>query len=323
MTFVIDIYDRYQDIADLVALERSPFDAAYVKGSDGGGPAIVRADNFVGAIKGIGLPVGLYHYAQLSPSPEVQANVLAQEVRRLGAFGLPPALDLEDPFRPNVQAREFARRFLLELRHIGFSSVVLYANTSMLTGIQAWTLDVPGLKIWAASYGGNDADYDQEDRERLNRAYPHPVWMHQYSSTGSVPGIPGNVDKNWMFDTLNGDDMLTQDDVDRVANAVWEQHRPHLDPASDVILPMWVWCVGANMGSWTAANRPIVMPTAEDIAAGLMTTLVPPLAVALAEHLPDEMDEERAQDIARMTVTNMAERMAASAQLESGQPPQG
>lgn len=214
MTLVIDIYDRYQDITNLVALKGSPFDGAYVKGSDGGSPAIVRADNFVGALKSIGLPVGLYHYAQLSPSPEVQANVLAQEVRRLGAFGFPPALDLEDPFRPNAQAREFARRFLLELRRVGFGSVVLYANTSMLTGIQAWTIDVPGLRIWAASYGGNDADYDQEDRDRLARAYPHPVWMHQYSSTGSVPGIPGNVDKNWLFDNPTGDDMpLTDDDV--------------------------------------------------------------------------------------------------------------
>lgn len=222
MTFGIDIYDRYQDITNTLALRGSPFDWAYVKGTDGGGRAPVRADTFVSTLKSIGLPVGLYHYAQLSPTPETQAQTLAEEVRRLAATGLPPALDLEDPHHAVFATQAFAFRFLAELKRQGFPIVVLYANTSMLNAIRAWELDAKlggGLRIWAADYGGNDADYDDEDRQRLARRYPHPVWIHQYSSTGSVPGIPGNVDKNWMFGDLTGDDDMP------TVREFWEDYR--------------------------------------------------------------------------------------------------
>ncbi|ALG07664.1 glycoside hydrolase family 25 protein [Kibdelosporangium phytohabitans] len=212
MALGIDIYDRYQDVSDWGALGRSGVAVVYVKGTDGGGLAPVRADGFVAGAKSIGKPVGLYHYAQKSPSPEAQADVLVREVRRLGADGLPPALDLEDPFTPGPAAREFARRFLLRLREHGYQQPVLYANTSMLNGIQAWTLPVPGLLVWAADYGSNDGDYDQEDRDRLRRRYPHPVWMHQYSSTGRVPGIPGNVDVNELFADIQEEDTVSWTD---------------------------------------------------------------------------------------------------------------
>lgn len=205
---VVDVYDRYQDITNMAAFAAAT-DAAYLKGSDGAGPAAVKADAFARVMHETDTPFGLYHYAQFSPSPEVQARVLAAEVKRLGATGLPPALDLEAPFSPNAVARDFAYRFLMELRRQGFDTVTLYANTSMLTGIRAWDLGVPGLRIWAATYGGNDADFDQDDRDRLARQYPHPVWLYQYSSTGRVPGIPQNTDLN-MFMTTDGwddDDM--------------------------------------------------------------------------------------------------------------------
>lgn len=221
MTFGIDVYDRYQDITNLLALQQSPFDWAYVKGTDGGGRAPVRADEFVRLLKPI-MPVGLYHYAQLSPTPEAQANVLADEVARLKAYGLPPALDLEDPHPAAYTTQAFALRFLLQLKVRGFPRVGLYANTSMLNAIRAWELDAKlggGLLIWAADYGGNDADYDDEDRQRLARRYPHPVWIHQYSSTGSVPGIPGNVDKNWMFGDPTGDDDMP------TVREFWEDYR--------------------------------------------------------------------------------------------------
>lgn len=222
MTFGVDVYDNYQDIVNALALRDSPFDWAYIKGTDGRGRARVSADAFVTTLHQAGLPIGLYHYAQLSPSPETQAQVLTEEVRRLGATGLPPALDLEDPHPATYATQQFALRFLAELKRQGFTAVVLYANTSMLNAIRAWELNGKlggGVRIWAADYGGNDADYDDEDRQRLARRYPHPVWIHQYSSTGPVPGIPGNVDKNWMFDELTGDDDMP------TVREIWEDYR--------------------------------------------------------------------------------------------------
>lgn len=213
---VVDIYDRYQDITDVAAFAAAT-DAVYLKGSDGGAPGPVRADAFAKVMRDTGTPFGLYHYAQFNPSPEQQARVLAAEVNRLGATGLPPALDLEAPFLPNQTARDFAYRFLTELQRLGFDAVTLYANTSMLTGIRAWTLGVPGLRIWAATYGNNDSDFDQDDRDRLARQYPHPVWLYQYSSTGRVPGIPQNTDLNMFMTVDEGDDMsLTQEQADQL-----------------------------------------------------------------------------------------------------------
>lgn len=213
MTYGIDIYDRYQDITNKLALRDSVYDFVYIKGTDGGGPASVRPDLFVDVIRSIGLPCGLYHYAQLSPTPEVQAEVLAAAIARTGARDLPPALDLEDPHPATFASRAFAERFLIRLVRLGFHYVTLYANTTMLNAIRAWELhDVIAqhggeLLIWAANYGNNDGAYTQSDANRLLAAYPHPVWIHQYSSTITVPGVPGNVDGNKMLHPLGEDDM--------------------------------------------------------------------------------------------------------------------
>jgi GH25 family lysozyme M1 (1,4-beta-N-acetylmuramidase) len=305
MALGIDIY-RYQIVDDWNEVKRHGVSFVYVKGTDGDGPALVRADNQVRGAQSVSLPAGLYHYAQLSPSPEVQADILTAEVLRLDATGLPPALDLEDPHKPGGAARDFAQRFLNRLRYNGFDSITLYANTSMLNGIVlAGGLDVPGLVIWAANYGPNDGV-----RHPLPKPWNTLAHIHQYTSTALVPGIRGRVDLNESLTEIPGVDMaLTQEDVNRVATAVWELHRPHLDPSVDTILPMWIWTVGANMGAWAAANRPIPVPPAGEIVDGLMTTLVPVLVAELLKQLPEGMDEERARDIARMTVQNIADRL--------------
>jgi GH25 family lysozyme M1 (1,4-beta-N-acetylmuramidase) len=209
MALGIDIY-RYQTVTDWNAVKRHGVSFVYVKGTDGGGPAIVRADSQVRGAQSVGVPVGLYHYAQLSPSPEVQADVLTGEVRRLGADGLPPALDLEEPHKAGPAARDFARRFIARMRANGFEHVTLYANTSMLTGIGAWTDydNDPGVVIWAAAYGPNDGR-----RHPLN--YRGRVNIHQYTSVGRVPGISGDVDLNELLIPVasKGSDMELTDKI--------------------------------------------------------------------------------------------------------------
>lgn len=247
MSLGIDIY-RYQTVTDWNAVRRHGVSFVYVKGSDGGGPAIVRADSQVRGAQGVGLPVGLYHYAQLSPSPEAQADVLHREVQRLGAFGLPPALDLEDPFRPDGTARDFTLRFLARLHQLGYPKVTLYANVSMLKGIGASTIDDdPSVVMWVANYSVNDGQ-----RHSLN--YSGRVDVHQYTSKGSVNGISNWTDlnealTNALFEGV--DDMPTAEEV---AKAVWEFQIKHLNPGPNdpAILPAWVWLAGANMGAWAA-----------------------------------------------------------------------
>ena len=204
----IDIY-RYQTVTDWEAVRRHGVGFVYVKGTDGGSPAIVRADAQVRGADSVSIPVGLYHYAQLSPSPEAQADVLAKEVRRLGATDLPPALDLEDPHTPGPVARDFALRFIARMRNQGFPRVTLYANTSMLTGIGGPDIDDDlDIVIWAASYGPNDG-------RRHPLRYAGRVDIHQYTSVGRVPGIDGVVDLNESLTDAperEEDDMISDQD---------------------------------------------------------------------------------------------------------------
>jgi GH25 family lysozyme M1 (1,4-beta-N-acetylmuramidase) len=299
MALGIDIY-RYQTVTDWNAVRQHGVSFVYVKATDGGGPAIVPADGQVRGAQSVGLPVGLYHYAQLSPSPEAQADVLTAEVQRLDATGLPPALDLEDPHRPGGAARDFAFRFLSRLRANGFGSVTLYANVSMLNGITADTLGVPGTVVWAAAYGPNDGR-----RHPLN--YGGRADIHQYTSVGAVPGISGHVDLNESLSELPGADMpLSQDDVNRIANAVWEQHRPQLDKP-DVLLPMWVWAVGSNMGAWAAATRPFPDLSLDDISKGLAAELAGPLSEELAQRDGAQDPDTMARNIARKLIERNAD----------------
>lgn len=221
MALGIDIY-RYQTVTDWQAVKRHGVTFIYVKGSDGGAPAVVRATAQVRGAQSVGIPVGLYHYAQLTPSPEAQADVLTAEVQRLGATGLPPALDLEDPFHPDGVARDFARRFLNRLRANGFDSITLYANTSMLNGITADTLGVPNTVIWAAAYGANDG-------RRRPLSYRGRVNIHQFTSVGIVPGISGRVDLNESLTpfALGGDVELNES----LRAYIW----PHTEEIQDTV----------------------------------------------------------------------------------------
>lgn len=218
----IDI-SRYQNVTDWNAVKRHGVRFVWVKGTDGGGPAPVqRADAQVAGARSVGTPVGIYHYAQLLPAPEAQADVLAAEVRRLearyGPLLVPPALDLEDPHVPGSAAATFARRFLARLKAHGFGRVTLYANTSMLTGIRADDIrrDIPGVVIWAARYGDNDG------RNNGLGGYRGWVDVHQYTSVGQVSGIQASgvdlneaANLNWM----NGDVM---DWKDRANGFFWD-----------------------------------------------------------------------------------------------------
>src|SRR5215211_1188784 len=175
MALGIDIYDRYQDVTDWAAVQRLGVRFVYIKGTDGGGAAVVRADSFVRGAESVGLPAGLYHYAQPTPSPEAQADVLVREVRRLGANGLPPALDLEGPFH-NLRleaASDFAQRFLRRVRASGFDRVTIYANTSFLSRLRPDRWAIPGLLIWAADYGANTGIRNPDLRPYSGRADIH------------------------------------------------------------------------------------------------------------------------------------------------------
>jgi GH25 family lysozyme M1 (1,4-beta-N-acetylmuramidase) len=174
----IDVYTRYQTVGDWGAVRQAGYEFCYVKVSDGDED---RADNGYGpAGRAAGLAMGAYHYAQFG-DPVAQADRLLGRAAAANLTDLAPALDLEDPFTGDQRAVDFAVAFLRRVRDRGHRPC-LYSNNNILTAI----LDkvrpaVPETLVWAARYGAEPA-------------VPYDVW--QWSSTGAVAGVSGDVDLN-------------------------------------------------------------------------------------------------------------------------------
>jgi lysozyme len=196
MTLGLDIHPVYQEHIDWTKLDPK-VKFLWLKVSDGNSPysklqsgRLYTSDAHAKGILSSGRLGGGYHYAQITWSPESQAAILAREVRRLGLFSLPPALDLEAPFVPGAAAKDFGRRFIIALRSHGFDKVAIYGYTSMLQAIRPDLWDIPGLIIWASRPGpiGELGIY----KGRTD--------VHQYTSAGHISGIAEAVDCN---ETLN------------------------------------------------------------------------------------------------------------------------
>lgn len=193
MAFGLDIY-RYQTVTDWGAVKRHTITDAegkrhsisYIwrKLTDGGGRAVSSGDSQVRGAKSVGIPVGGYHYAQFSPTPERQAEVFVAECRRLGALDLVPMLDLEAPFSPDSRARDFGVRFCRRVKALGLRPGV-YMSDSFARVLRPDQWDTKPV-IWIARYGAKPAYGGRYD-------------VHQYSSSGRVAGISGSVDLNWAY----------------------------------------------------------------------------------------------------------------------------
>jgi lysozyme len=180
----VDLFARYQKVTDWTAVRARGVGYIWVKLTDGGGRATNPGDGLVAGAHQAGIPVGGYHFAETSPSPEQQAAVFIGEVRRLGATGLVPVLDLETPFKPDAFAQDFGIRFCRAVEAAGFRPGV-YMNNGFARALRPDGWGIPGLVIWIARYGAHpDAAAGRYD-------------IHQYSSSGTVPGISaGGVDLN-------------------------------------------------------------------------------------------------------------------------------
>lgn len=291
----IDIYERYQDVSNWAAVARHGVRFCWIKASDGGTTFRTdpnrRPDALVAGARSVGIAVGLYHYAQFSPSPEAQADVLMGEVRRLGATGLPPALDLESPFSPNSAARDFAIRFLRRLVDHHRVRPAVYGNTSMFAGIRPDTWDIPGLVIWAADYGANTGTRNPDLRPYIGRAD-----VHQYTSKGTVPGIAGRVDLNeTITDALQEGDDMAGELADKVMQFMIERleglpddHPFHGKHVGDVLLDSTGYARSANakLDTLLETSGQALTPEQLQQLADLIATRVPAnLVGAFDDHL--------------------------------------
>lgn len=195
----IDV-SRWQGTIDWPRVAASGITFAFIKATDGidGSTWVdpVYATNVAGA-RAAGIVVGSYHFARPDlATPDdalVEARWFANNLD-LQPGDLPPVLDIEVKDGLDTgQMTLWALEFLEELRRITGVSGLVYTSPAW------WEREfADSTAIAQAGFGLWLAHWTRQDPRVPAGNWNGEGWtIWQYTSTGSVPGITGNVDRNW------------------------------------------------------------------------------------------------------------------------------
>jgi lysozyme len=127
--------------------------------------------------------------------PEAQASNFLSVVARLAPGDLPPALDVEVSGEQSPSAIEAVVQQWLDVvqRNLGRTPVI-YTSASFWNTALGGTDAFANNPLWVAHYTSNPSP-------NIPSGFSdHVFW--QYSKSGSVPGIAGDVDMDWFKGSL-------------------------------------------------------------------------------------------------------------------------
>jgi lysozyme len=185
---IIDV-SHHQGLINWPKVATDGVKGVFIKASQGTGyvdDMLIR--NARGAA-GEGIKVGYYHYCnpERGNAPEVEAEHFADTVQDL-PLDLPLVLDVEGEAGAlgTTKLTDWCRRFLKYLQKRTGKQVMVYTGGSFARSLGAALGEYP---LWVAHYG-------------VNTPISNGTWkewsVFQYSSSGKVTGIAGNVDMNVM-----------------------------------------------------------------------------------------------------------------------------
>ncbi|MBQ2920887.1 MAG: glycoside hydrolase family 25 protein [Oscillospiraceae bacterium] len=188
---------EYQEEIDWEQVRAAGFDFVFIRiGYRGYSVGEIFADerardNLAGA-KAAGFDVGVYFYAQaVSPEEALEEARWCLDFLEAEALQLPIVYDWEwvshDARTGSIDRAtltECVKTFCDTIDSAGYQSMV-YFNSHVSRDLMDLE-QLAGYPFWLAQY-----------REQLD--YPYQVDVWQYTETGSVPGIKGNVDIDLMF----------------------------------------------------------------------------------------------------------------------------
>ena len=166
--------------------------------------------------------LGLYHYAG-GKDPIVEANAFWNQAKRYAGRA---ALFLDWEARDNrnyTQMWNWCSKFLTHLRNLSGQMPGLYFSAGLLKFFRGC-----GYPLWVAQYANNRMTGYQAQPWN-DKAYACAI--RQYSSTGRLDGWNGNLDINKFYGSrldwcrifgIRGGDIMTDDDIDRIAQRVWD-----------------------------------------------------------------------------------------------------
>ncbi|WP_245256556.1 glycoside hydrolase family 25 protein [Bartonella tamiae] len=182
---------KYQGAIDWASVAKSGISFAFIKATEGGD----RVDEYFvrnwNGTKQVGLPRGAYHFYYYCRSAQDQAKWFIKNVPKDNS-ALPPVLDMEwNHLSPTCKIRPPAATIRSEMRvflsmiekHYG-KKPIIYTTVDFFDRND---LDqIKGYNFWLRSVAGHPEE----------KYGPHPWTFWQYTGTGTIPGITGDVDIN-------------------------------------------------------------------------------------------------------------------------------
>ena len=143
--------------------------------------------NIENAIKA-GIKCGIYHYSYARSATEAkkEADFCLKTIKNY-KIDLPVAFDIEDSSQTNLgkdTLTSIVIAFCDRIKSAGYRPM-LYCNPNWLCNYLHKDKLINKYDIWLANWGVSAPSYNCA------------IW--QYSENGSVPGISGSVDMNWIF----------------------------------------------------------------------------------------------------------------------------
>lgn len=163
---------------------------AFIKATEGTGPANRYYESDVHDARAAGMAVGSYHKARPATDPLVQAQAFAQRIQSVGGPQLPPVLDIEidEGLNPHELA-EWTQAFLDETEHLTGRVPIIYTYRYFWLDWMDNTTRFAEYPLWLAEYGVSEPT--------LPMIGGWTEWLFwQRSETGRVPGFAGDVDLN-------------------------------------------------------------------------------------------------------------------------------
>ena len=200
----IDV-SKWQGAINWTSVRNSGIQFAMVRVSYGTTLDGMYAKNIDGA-SGVGLPVGVYCYSTAT-TPEGAAAEAQAVINAIKGHNVtyPIAYDLEDEAIQGGLSKERRHAMILAFKKVvennGYS-FILYVNKNWADNyIDVSSLS--GVDLWLARYRSESLGFDNDSDTGSSKITfsPNLVKMWQYSSTGSVSGIVGNVDMNIAYKT--------------------------------------------------------------------------------------------------------------------------
>ncbi len=184
----------YQGTINWASVKGAGVQYAFIRVSDGTGSIDSKFDSNWSGSRAAGVLHGAYQFFRPGQDPIAQADLLLSKIgSHLEADDLPPVIDVEAA--DGLSAAQVAAKVDQWIKHV---QAAIGRPPIVYTGYYFWRDSVGGADESASPLW--HAQYTSATCPNIADAWPNWAFW-QYSSTGSVAGISGNVD----MDRWNGD----------------------------------------------------------------------------------------------------------------------